>query len=136
MSPLAPRSGDAAADVAGVADAPAAPPADPRTWVELVWIEGRLERWIRFGAVAGEVILDRRRRRVAFRPDEVFAFVRWAANEVGTVQSRIDVLQAAGPGAALTTVPGVTPGGLSLLPRPYSLARHRAWRLRRELGGC
>lgn len=180
MSPRAPRSGDAAPDV-GVADAAAAEPAGPRTWVELVWIEGRIERWIRFGAVAGEEILDRRRRRVAFRPGDVFAFVRWAANEVGTVQSRIDILQSAGPGATVTTVPGVTPGGLSLLrlgtwptvqaalqavdavealgldptaiapdywrhvhnrlaaraaPRPYSLARHRAWCLRRELGGC
>ncbi len=85
------------------------------TWVDLVWFERRIERWIRFGTIAGEEILDRRRRRVAFRPGALFAFVRWAANDLGTVSSRIDILQAVGPGTGGSTVPGVTPGGCSLL---------------------
>ena len=85
------------------------------TWVDLVWFERRIERWIRFGTVAGEEILDRRRRRVAFRSGAVFAFVRWTANDVGTVTSRIDILQAVDTGTAGSTVPGVTPGGRSLL---------------------
>jgi len=154
-----------------------APPALDRalTWVELVWYEKRIERWIRFGQVREERILDRRRRLVGFAPGDVFAFVRWQAHERGTVGSRLDILQAVGPGRRCSTVAGVTPGGELLLrlsgwptvrkalaaidavervgveptaaapdywrqvhnrlkarlsPEPYTLARHRAWRLR------
>lgn len=154
-----------------------APPAldHALTWVELVWYEKRIERWIRFGQVREERILDRRRRLVGFAPGDVFAFVRWQANERGTVSSRLDILQAVDPGGPCSTVAGVTPGGELLLrlsgwptvqkalaaidaveqvgvaptavapdywrqvhnrlkaraaPEPYTLARHRAWRLR------
>jgi hypothetical protein len=85
------------------------------TDVELVWYEGRIEHWIRFGEPMGERILDRRRRIVAFAPDQVFAFVRWEANDFGTVLSRIDILRAVRPGEALSTLPGVRPGGEQLL---------------------
>ena len=157
------------------------PPAPSLTWVDLVWIDGRIERWIRFGVVAREQILDRRRRRVGFEAGAIFAFVRWAANARGTIVSRIDIVQAMTPRSAGVTIAGITPGGVSLLrgsgwpsaqavlvaidaveglgidpveaapdhwrqvhnrlvsltqPVPYSLARHRAWRLRQELGAC
>lgn len=147
------------------------------TWVDLVWFEKRIEHWIRFGRIADETILDRRRRRVAFA-EGVFAFVRWAANDVGTVLSRIDIIRTVEPGAACSSVPGVSPGGDVLLRQagwsrvqavlaaidavealgleatdvapdhwrqvhnrlsarqsvePYTLLRHRAWRLRRSL---
>ena len=55
------------------------------TRVELTWVEGRTEYWIRFGHEAGTQILDRNRRVVSFGPGSVFAFVRWAANDHGTV---------------------------------------------------
>ena len=51
------------------------------TRVELTWIEKRIEHWIRFGRVAVDEIVDRRRRIVRFRPGAIFAFVRWAAND-------------------------------------------------------
>jgi hypothetical protein len=150
-----------------------------QTWVDLVWYERRIEHWIRFGRVREERILDRRRRQVAFRPDDVFAFVRWQANDRGTVQSRIDIVRARGLGEGGCTTPGVRPGGEQLLriagwptvakvlgaidaverlgvdpadvapdywhhlhnrlsarlePDAYTLARHRAWRLRAEFG--
>jgi hypothetical protein len=89
--------------------------AERLTWVELVWVEKRIERWIRFGRIADERILDRRRRLVGFAPGALFAFVRWAANDRGTVVSRIDILVATEPGHACSTVPGVTPGGDPLL---------------------
>jgi hypothetical protein len=95
--------------------AAAARGAGPTTWVDLVWYERRIEHWIRFGRVRDEVILDRRRRRLGFRPGDVFAFVRWQANDRGTVQSRIDILQALGPGEGGSTTPGVHPGGERLL---------------------
>lgn len=148
------------------------------TYVELVWIEARTEHWIRFGQIAADQVLDRRRRHVGFAPGAVFAFVRWTANEVGTVASRLDILRAVESGCPCSTVPGVSPGAESLLrvagwprvrqaltaidavealgldpvdvapdhwrhvhnrlsgrgrARSYSLARHRAWRLRRAL---
>lgn len=86
-----------------------------RTRVELLHIEGRIERWIRFGRHAEEEILDRRRRALWFEAGQVFAFVRWAANDYGTAVSRIDILRAVGADETLTSVPGVTPGGEVLL---------------------
>lgn len=85
------------------------------TQVELLWIEGKIERWIRFGRIAEERLLGRRRRVVSFAPGNVFAFVRWASNDYGTLVSRIDILRACGPGEPCSTVPGVTPGGEALL---------------------
>jgi len=151
---------------------------DALTQVELTHIEKRVENWIRFGHEAQEQILDRRRRIFSFRPGSVFAFVRWAANDFGTIASRIDILRAVAPGEACQTVPFVRPGGEILLrvagwpkvqqvlrhidaveeasidacavapdywrhvgnrlnageqPRPYTIARHRAWLRRREI---
>ena len=86
-------------------------PRDAMTDVELNWIEKRLEHWVRFGRVAAERIMTRKTRVVSFRPDAVFAFVRWAANDYGTVHSRIDILRVTRTGEAYTTVPFVRPGG-------------------------
>lgn len=85
------------------------------TEVELIHLEGKIERWIRFGRVAQERILDRRRRVIAFAPGAVFAFVRWASNDYGTIVSRIDVLRAVDAGQQLSTVPFVRPGAEILL---------------------
>jgi hypothetical protein len=89
--------------------------ADTYTYVDLIWIEKRVQRWIRYGSVASEQIIDRHRKIVAFAPGEPFAFVRWASNDFGTVVSRIDILRAVRPGEACSTVGFVRPGGESLL---------------------
>ncbi|MBN9505374.1 MAG: DUF2840 domain-containing protein [Altererythrobacter sp.] len=83
--------------------------------VELTWIAQRIEHWLRFGREAGGRILDRRRRIVEFRPGTVFAFVRWSANDYGTIFSRIDIVRVVAPGEPYTTLPFVRPGGESLL---------------------
>lgn len=88
---------------------------DGQTRVELVWIEQRLEHWLRFGAYVGEQVLSRRTRVVSFRPDMLFALVRWAANDHGTVKSRIDIVRTVRPGEPFTTLPFVMPGGEILL---------------------
>jgi hypothetical protein len=88
---------------------------DTLTHVELIWLEKRIEHWIRFGRDVAEQILDRRRRILSFAPNSVFAYVRWAANDYGTVVSRIDILRAIGPGEAFSTVAYVRPGGEILL---------------------
>lgn len=104
-----------AAPRAGGGPMPSAHNPDALVHVELTWIEKRIEYWIRFGHEAGERVIDRRRRVVSFRPGAIFAFVRWAANDYGTVISRIDIVRAVTPGAAYQTLPFVRPGGEILL---------------------
>lgn len=97
-------------------------PLSPCTEVELLWVEKRIERWLRFGHVAHEQVLDRRRRVLSLRAGTSFAFVRWASNAHGTVQSRLDILRAPRPGEAFQTVPHVSPGAVILL-RVHSWAK-------------
>ncbi|MGL3821311.1 DUF2840 domain-containing protein [Sphingopyxis sp. R3-92] len=85
------------------------------THVELTWIEGKFEHWIRFGRIAHDQILTRRTRVVGFRPGAIFAFVRWVANDYGTIGSRIDILRAVDSGQPHSTLPFVRPGGELLL---------------------
>lgn len=85
------------------------------TEVELFFLRGKIERWIRFGTPISERTLDRRRRIAFFAPDSVFAFIRWASNGHGTPVSRIDILRACRSGEAYSTVPGVRPGAEMLL---------------------
>jgi len=97
----------------------AVPPSDrlsvPLTHVELTWIEKKIEHWLRFGRRAEEKILDRRRSISSFAPGSIFAFVRWASNDYGTVVSRMDIMRAVAPCARYQTVPFVRPGGEILL---------------------
>ena len=108
---------------------PRALPHDDMTHVELTWIEKKIEYWIRFGREAHEQVLDRRRRVVSFRPNTVFAFVRWAGNDFGTTISRIDIVRAIEPGEPHQTLPFVRPGGEILLkiegwPKVEDVLRH------------
>ncbi len=63
------------------------------THVELTWIEKKIEHWLRFGRRAEEKILDRRRSIASFAPNNIFAFVRWATNDYGTIISRMSIRQ-------------------------------------------
>ena len=88
---------------------------DDRTRVELLWIEKKIERWIRFGRPVEDQILDRRRRRLGFAPDSIFAFVRWASNEYGTIRSALAIARAVAAGDTYSTLPQVDPGAEILL---------------------
>lgn len=94
---------------------PRAQLADRLTHVELTHVEKRIENWIRFGRHVSEQILDRRRRVLSYRPGSVFGFIRWAANDFGTIASRIDIVRAVVPGEAYQTLPFIRPGGEILL---------------------
>ena len=48
--------------------------ADGLTYVDLIWIEKRVQRWIRFGRVASEQIVNPRRSTVAFAPGRRLRF--------------------------------------------------------------
>ena len=120
---------DAAASRAQSAPMPRAHLAGSLTHVELTHVEKRIENWIRFGHEAHEQVLDRRRRVLSFRPGSLFAFVRWAANDFGTIISRIDIVRATAPGEAYQTLHFVRPGGDILLkiegwPKVEQVLRH------------
>jgi hypothetical protein len=85
------------------------------THVELTWFKKRIENWIRFGRTVEDHVIDRQHRVVSFAADSIFAFVRWASNDYGTIVSRVDILRAVQPGECYSTVPFVRPGGESLL---------------------
>lgn len=85
------------------------------TEVELVWIEGRCERWIRFGRVAAEQTVDGDKRIVGFRPGATFAFVRCLSNGFGALHSSIQIVTAVAADEPCTTLPFVRPGGELLL---------------------
>ena len=85
------------------------------TRVELTWLEKRIEHWIRFGRISEETTADRRRRVVSFAPGAIFAVMRWAANDFGTIDSRIDIARAITPGEPYSTLLFVRPGGDVLL---------------------
>jgi hypothetical protein len=85
------------------------------TQVELLWLKSRIENWIRFGRIAEEKVINSNRRVVSFPPGSIFAFVRWASNDYGTVASRIDILRAVGLGERYSTVSYVRPGAEILL---------------------
>ncbi|MBN8933730.1 MAG: DUF2840 domain-containing protein [Rhizobium pusense] len=86
-------------------------PAPCTTMVELTFQKKKVERWIRFGRKSFEQIIDRRRSLIGFAPESIFAFVRWASNDYGTIVSRLDILRAVGRGEPYQTVPFVRPGG-------------------------
>ena len=87
-------------------------PAPFTTLVELTFDKRKVEHWIRFGRKSYEQIIDRRRSVVGFAPGSVFAFVRWASGDHGTVVSRIDIVRAIGRGEPFQTLPFVRPGGI------------------------
>jgi hypothetical protein len=86
-----------------------------QTHVELDWLEGKQEHWLRFGAPVSDTIIDRRRRRLTFCEGQLFAFVRWASNDYGTIRSQLDILRCVAAGEPFTTLAGVDPGGDILL---------------------
>jgi len=85
------------------------------TDVELTSIEGRLERWIRFGRVADEHIINRRERVQSFRPGMTFALICTSSSDFGTVRSSVHILTASAPGVTCSALPFVRPGAEILL---------------------
>ncbi len=79
-------------------------PKHPRTQVELTWVEKKIEHWIRFGRSIDRQVLDSRHSVVSFEAGAIFAVIRWASNDFGTVAARIDILRAVDAGDACTTL--------------------------------
>jgi Protein of unknown function (DUF2840) len=105
-----------------ISGAPPERPAETRigdgpqlTHVTLVWREGQHVDWIKFGKPVAERIVSRSERIETYMAGQVFALVRWASNDYGTVRSSLDIVQAVSSGEHCTTVPQVAHGGALLL---------------------
>lgn len=85
------------------------------TEVELTWIEGRYEQWLRFGRVAARHIVSHGKCVAAFRSGAVFAIVRRVQSDFGTIRASIDIVMSVAPGASSTVLPYVRSGGEVLL---------------------
>ena len=91
------------------------PSGSRQTFVELYWLEGKREHWLRFGQPVSDTIINRQRRTLSFREGQIFAFVRWASNDYGTIHSQLDIVRCVTAGEPLTTLAHVDPGGDILL---------------------
>ena len=79
------------------------------THVELTWLEKRIEHWIRFGRIAEEKVLDRRRRIVSFAPHpREIALVPLPAK----AETNMGLIR---DGTALVIVEGLADGSLAVL---------------------
>jgi hypothetical protein len=87
----------------------------PLTHVTLVWRKGEREDWLKFGKPVAERIIDRRQRVESYAAGQVFALVRWASNEYGTIRSTLDIVRAVATGEPCTPIAQVDPGGDLLL---------------------
>ena len=85
------------------------------THVTLFWRKGKREDWLKFGKPIANRIVDRRQRIESYAADQLFALVRWAANEYGTVRSTLAIIRAVETGGPLTPLPQIDPGGEVLL---------------------
>ena len=87
----------------------------PLTHVTLVLREGEREDWLKFGKPVGERIVDRRQRIESYAAGQVFALVRWASNEYGTIRSTLDIVRAVAADEPCASIAQVDPGGDLLL---------------------
>ena len=87
----------------------------PLTHVTLVWREGEREDWLKFGKPVAERIIDRRQRVESYAAGQVFALVRWASNEYGTIRSTLEIVRAVAADEPCASIAQVDPGGDLLL---------------------
>lgn len=87
----------------------------PLTRVSLAFVAQRMNLYLRFGAPARIVQLDRWRRVAVFLPSAVFCRIRWEANDYGTTCWQLMVMQACTPLDVAQRIPGVQPGARLLL---------------------
>jgi len=76
--------------------------------VQCHFVRDRINHRLRFGTPFEFIKLDAQRKIALFKPGSIFGYIRWKANQYGTVDWRLYVLKVARQGQ-LSCVPGVTP---------------------------
>lgn len=85
------------------------------TRVEVAFYPEYLNHWLRFGDPIHDFDLDRRRSLAIFKPEQVFGYIRWRANEYGTQEWCFVIVKAVGPPQEINRITGIQPGGEILL---------------------
>ena len=81
------------------------------TRVELFYLEGHINYWLRFGDYSFEKNIDRRRAFVWFKPGQTFCYIRWWSNDYGTQGWTLAILQAPKQGEnCMQYYPGISLG--------------------------
>lgn len=106
-----------------------------KTAIELVYITSRVNCWLRFGEIAERTIVDRSRMLAFIEAGEIFAYIRWFANEYGTQHWSAYVVKAGVAGASVTRIPGVRPGGEVLCSFKGAVLSKRLLTLAEDLEG-
>lgn len=87
----------------------------PLTRVSLLYVEQRINLYLRFGCPLGVHQIDRWRRCAVFPPAQLFGRIRWESNDYGTTRWQLMVLQSGRPEERMQRVRGVRPGAHILL---------------------
>jgi len=85
------------------------------THVSLIYIEQRINVYLRFGRPVRTVQIDRWRRCAVLASGAIFCRIRWEANDYGTTRWQLMVMQACTPLHVMQSVPGIRPGARILL---------------------
>ena len=88
---------------------------EPFTRVEIAFFPEHLNWWLRFGAPDESQDLDRRRSLALFKPDRIFGYMRWRANEHGTQEWRFTIVRTTTRTQLPSRIEGVRPRGDVLL---------------------
>ena len=87
----------------------------PLTRVSLLYIERRINLYLRFGCPMRVHQIDRWRRCAVFPPAQLFCRIRWESNDYGTRRWQLMVLQSGRPEEGMQRVRGIRPGARILL---------------------
>ena len=85
------------------------------TRVEVAFYPEYSNNWLRFGEPIYDFDLDRRRSLAIFKPEQVFGYIRWRANEYGTQEWHLVIVKAVEPLQQINRFAGIQPGGEILL---------------------
>ena len=78
------------------------------TQVQIHFVKDIINHRLLFGQPNEMIKLDRFRRLVVFKPDQIFGYIRWRANQYGTVEWKLYVLKT-GEAGQMTQVSGISP---------------------------
>lgn len=78
------------------------------TQVQIHFVKNIINHRLLFGEPDEIIKLDRYRRLAVFNPNQIFGYIRWRANQYGTVEWKLYVLKSGGAGQ-MTQVSGISP---------------------------
>jgi len=108
------------------------------TLVQLHFVRGMINHRLRFGQPEAKTKLDKYRSLASFPEGSIFGYIRWRANEYGTIDWRVYVLKAQADGLR-SEVAGITPAVKILVSAQGKPAVKRCFTaldaLEKEVGG-